>query len=89
MDKLNSKKFGIASGITGIIVYILCFLLMTILGKDALGKLANLLFHGIDFSNILRMDIQISETLIGIVVSFFFWGLTGYLLSFFYNKIKD
>ncbi len=89
MNKLSSKKFGIASGITGVIVYILCYLLMTILGKETLGKLANLLFHGVDFSNILRMNIPIFETILGLVISFLFWGLTGYLLSFFYNKLNQ
>ncbi|WP_456462139.1 DUF5676 family membrane protein [Lutibacter sp.] len=88
MTQINVKKFSLASGITGVIIYIGCFLLMSILGKSTLIKLANTLFHGMDFSNILRMDIPIIETAIGIILSFIFWGITGYILAFVYNKIS-
>jgi hypothetical protein len=58
------------------------------LGKDRLVKLSNLLFHGMDFTNIIRTEIPLVETFIGAVVSFIFWGLIGYLLALIYNKIK-
>ena len=61
---------------------------MTVLGKDSLVKLSNLLFHGMDFSNIIRMNIPIGETLLGAVASFVFWGIVGYVLAFIYNKLK-
>lgn len=88
MEKLNQKKFAIASGLASVVVYLGCFLIMTILGKDSLIKLSNLLFHGMDFSNIIRMNIPIGETLLGAVISFVFWGFVGYVLSFIYNKLK-
>ncbi len=88
MEKLNQKKFAIASGLTSVVIYLGCFLIMTILGKDSLIKLSNLLFHGMDFSNIIRMNIPIGETLLGAVTSFLFWGIIGYLLALIYNKIK-
>lgn len=88
MEKLNQKKVAIASGLTSVVVYLGCFLLMTILGKDSLVKLSNLLFHGMDFSNIIRMNIPIGETLMGAVTSFVFWGIIGYVLAFIYNKMK-
>lgn len=88
MEKLNKKKFAIASGLTSVVIYLGCFLVMAVLGKDSLVKLSNLLFHGMDFSDIIRMDIPIIETLLGAVVSFVFWGFIGYILSFIYNKMK-
>lgn len=88
MEKLNQKKFAIASGLASVVIYLGCFLVMAILGKDGLVKLSNLLFHGMDFSNIIRMDIPIGETLLGAVASFVFWGFVGYVLSFIYNKMK-
>ncbi len=87
MAHIKVKKMGLASGITGAIIYLSCFLFMSILGKDVLVKLANLLFHGVDFSQILRMDIPIAESLIGIVLSFIFWGTVGYILAFIYNNV--
>lgn len=88
MKQISIKKFALASGITGAIIYTSCFVLMSILPKETLIKLANLIFHGIDFSEDLRMNISISETLIGIVASFILWGIIGYLLAFIYNKLK-
>jgi len=88
MESLHQKKFALAAGLTSVVIYLGCFLIMAILGKDSLVKLSNLLFHGMDFSNIIRMNIPIGETALGAIVSFVFWGATGYLISFVYNSFK-
>ncbi len=88
MNKIDVKRFGIASGIVGAIVYTACILVVLILGKDALVKIANILFHGMDFTNIIRMDIPVFESILGIFISFIFWGIIGGLISFFYNNFK-
>jgi hypothetical protein len=88
MENLNQKKFALASGLTSVVIYMGCFFTMLVLGKESLVKLSNLLFHGMDFTNIIRTEIPIFETLMGAVVSFIFWSLTGYLLAFIYNKMK-
>ncbi|NND77019.1 MAG: hypothetical protein HKN39_02405 [Flavobacteriales bacterium] len=89
MEYLNAKKFAIGAGLTSAIIYIGCYLTMAVLGEKALVKFANLLFHGVEFESILRPDIPVLETLIGIVVSFVFWGLVGFILANIYNKIKS
>ena len=88
MKKLNQIKFAVASGLTSVVIYLGCFLIMTILGKDSLVKLSNLLFHGMDFTTIIRTEIPIWETLIGALISFVFWAATGYLIAFIYNRMK-
>ena len=88
MEKINLRKIGIASGTTGAILYLACVITMSVLGKEMLVKLANLLFHGINFTNIIRMNIPINESILGIFVSFLFWGFIGYLIGLIYNKIK-
>ena len=89
MNQINSKKIALASGFTGAIIYTTCFLLMRILPKETLIKLGNLIFHGIDFTNDLRMDIPISESLIGIMTSFIILGIFGLLIGSIYNKFKN
>ena len=86
MEKLNQKKIALASGFTSVVIYLGWFLLMTVLGKESLVKLSNLLFHGMDFSNIIRMDIPIGESILGGAVSFIFWGFVAYILATIYNK---
>ena len=88
MEKINQLKFGIAAGLTSVVIYFGCFLTMLILGKESLVKLSNLLFHGMDFQNIIRTDIPILESLVGAIVSFLFWGIAGFLIAVLYNKMK-
>ncbi len=88
MKNISIRKFGISTGLVGALIYTACFLIVLVLGKGTLVTIANTLFHGIDFTNIMRMNIPVFESLIGIILSFFFWGTIGGLISFFYNKIK-
>lgn len=88
MEKLNVKKFALAAGLTSVAIYLGCFLIMQILGEKSLVKLSNLLFHGMDFSNIIRTNIPLLETLLGALLSFVFWSVTGYILALIYNKTK-
>ena len=88
MEKLNQRKFAIASGVTSVIIYLGCYLTMLVMGKNGIVKLSNFLFHGMDFTNIIRMDIPIGETLLGAIISFLFWGLIGYLIATIYIRIN-
>lgn len=88
MEILNQRKFAIASGVTSGVIYLGCYFIMLALGKNGIVKLSNYLFHGMDFTNIIRMNIPIGETILGAIISFFFWGFIGYLVATIYNKIK-
>lgn len=88
MEKLNQKKFGIASGLSSLVIYFGCVLTMAVLGNGTLVRLSNLLFHGMDFSNIIRSNIPITDTLLGAFLSFLLWGGLGYLFALIYNKLK-
>jgi len=88
MEKLNQKKFAIASGLTSAVIYLGCFLIMLLLGEGSLVKLSNFLFHGMDFTTIIRTEIPIWETLFGALLSFVFWAVIGYLIALIYNKMK-
>ena len=89
MENLNKKSVALASGFTASIIYLCCFIIMNLLGKESLIKLSNLLFHGVDFSTIIRMDISIGESLFGLILTFIFWSIIGLIFSFIYNKISN
>jgi len=88
MNQINARKFGIAAAITGAITYFGCFLFMSILGKEALITISNMFFHGMDFTNIIRMDIPFLETIIGMGLFAIFCGIFAYILVIIYNKLK-
>jgi hypothetical protein len=82
MEKLKQNKFALASGLTSVVIYLGCFLTMSMLGRDALVKLSNLLFHGMDFNTVIRMNIPIGETLLGGANFIRFMGCYGIRTSF-------
>jgi len=88
MNKLNSKKIALAAGISSVIAYISCIILMMIVGEDGVVRISNLLFHGIEFSGNVRMDVPITDNLLGIIMSFIFWGGMGYIFASIYNRLN-
>ena len=87
MNNLKPIKSAISAGITSVVIYLGCYLIMMILGKDSLVKLSNYLFHGVDFSTIINANISIGETVVGLIISFFFWGFIGFVFTLTYNKL--
>ncbi len=85
MKTLNVKKLGMAFGITGVLLYIGCVLIMLIAGTNGTVFFFNSIFHGLDTTSVIRMDISWWETLTGLIVTFVLAWLTGASVAYFYN----
>jgi hypothetical protein len=85
MNNINIKRFGLAFGVTGAILYIGCIILMLVLGHDGTVSFFNSLLHGFDTSSIVRMDIPIWEALIGIIETFILSWFVGACIASVYN----
>ena len=85
MNHISIRKFGLAFGITGALLYIGCALVRLILGHDSTVKFFNTLLHGIDVSTIIRMNISPAESLFGIVQTFILGWLIGACIAGIYN----
>ncbi len=85
METLNVKKLGLAMGLTGVLLYIGCILIMLIAGREGTIFVFNSFMHGLDTETIIRMDIPLIDTLLGLVVTFVLGWLSGVLIAFFYN----
>lgn len=85
MNTINIKKFGLAFGITGALLYLGCILLMLTVGREGTVNFFNSLLHGIDTSTIIRMQIPWWEALIGIAETFIISWLIGACIAAFYN----
>ncbi len=83
---INVKKFGLACGITGALLYSGCILLMLTVGRDGTIAFFNSLLHGIDVSSVIRMNIPLREALMGIVETFILGWLTGACVAAIYNS---
>lgn len=85
MDTINIKRFGLAFGLTGAVLYLGCVILMSILGHEGSVKFFNSLLHGLDTSSLIRMQVPLWEALIGIVETFILGWLVGACIACFYN----
>ena len=85
MNHISIRKFGLAFGITGALLYFGCALVMLILGHNSTVKFLNTLLHGLDVSSIIRMDISPVEVLLGLVQAFILSWLIGACIAVIYN----
>lgn len=85
MKHININKLGIAIGATGVALYVGCMLIMAIFGTDGTIQFFDYLLHGLDTSSIIRMNIPLSESLIGIVLTFLIGWLSGACIACTYN----
>jgi|GEM_PF-2228536 hypothetical protein len=78
----------IATGSNLVAIYLSFFFIMLIVGKEGLVKISNLMFNGMDFTNIIRIRTPIVKRMLGAVISLIFCGLASYLLAMIYNETE-
>ena len=90
MNHINIKKFGLAFGLTGALLYMGCIVLMATVGHAGTVKFFNSLLPGLDVSTVVRMDVPLWEAGIGIIETFILGWLVGACIAGFYNAtIKE
>ena len=82
---INVKKIGLATGLTGALLYLGCAIVMATVGHDGTVKFFNSLLHGLDVSTIVRMNVHLWEAGVGIVETFILGWLIGACIAGFYN----
>ena len=85
MNHINIRKFGLAFGITGALLYLGCAVVMLTLGHDSTVRFFNTLLHGLDVSSIIRMNISLVEELLGLVQTFILSWLIVACIAAIYN----
>ncbi len=85
MKHINIKKFGLAFGLTGALLYLGCAFSMITVGHAGTVKLFNSLLHGLDVTSVIRMDVPLWEAGIGLIETFIIGWLIGACIAAFYN----
>ena len=85
MNHISVRKFGLAFGLTGALLYFLCAFTMFIIGHDNSIKFFNTLLHGLDVTSIVRMDISPVEEILGLVQTFILFWLIGACIAGIHN----
>ena len=90
MYRINVQKLGFAFGLTGALIYLGCMIVMITAGTEGTITFFNSLLHGLDITNIIRMDVSLLEAFLGIVQTFILGWLIGACIAAFYNaQIKQ
>lgn len=85
MHIINVKKFGFATGLTAALLYVGCILVMATVGQSGTVKFFNSIFHGIDTTSIIRMNVSFLEACMGIIEVFIIGWLVGACIAAIYN----
>ncbi|WP_339895811.1 DUF5676 family membrane protein [uncultured Algibacter sp.] len=85
MYRLNIKKLGFAFGLTGALIYLGCMIVMMTAGQEGSIAFFNSLLHGLDTTNIIRMDVSMLEAFFGVIQTFILFWLIGASIAGFYN----
>jgi hypothetical protein len=85
MNTINIKRFGLAFGVTGAILYLGCIVLMATVGREGSILFFNNLLHGLDTSSIIRMNVPLWEAILGIIEIFILGWLVGICIAAIYN----
>ncbi len=85
MNSIHIKKFGLACGITGTLLYAGCVIVMATVGREGSIQFFNGLLHGIDTTAIIRMDVTLAEAVTGILETFIISWLAGASIAAIYN----
>ena len=87
--KLQPTKLAASCVIVGVVFYFGCAVLMTILDEDGTIWFFNSILHGFDVTSILRMDVPLTDALVGGILTGFLAGFSGWLVAVVYNKLSQ
>lgn len=85
MNRIHIKKFGFACGITGALLYAGCVIVMVSVGREGTIQFFNSLLHGIDTTPVIRMNMSLTEAVMGILEVFVISWLAGASVAAIYN----
>ena len=86
-ERLNLSRVALAAGSVAAILYSLCAMIVAVLPSGSGAKLANMIFHGIDFSSIAVKNITLANFLPGLIIIFIWGWLIGALFALVYNMM--
>ena len=82
---VNPKSLGLSIGLTFVLLHVGCIFIMYYLGHDGTVSFFNNMFHGMDFSTVVRMDVPFTEMLAGSIELFIAGTFIGFCIAGFYN----
>ena len=94
MQKLSAIRLGTALGAAGAIFYLACIILLAVAPSDSVVWVFNAFMHGADVTEILRPSVPLTQSIVGVLLTFVGGYVFGYIAASVYNlgikaKSKD
>ena len=83
--QLDVVRFGLGLGSAWALLYLVCILLIVIVGPQSIAYLVSILFHGLDMSSLVSRQVSPGLAILGIIEVFVFGWLMGALTAAIYN----
>jgi len=87
MEKLRPNVIALSLGMTIVVLYVICLVLVAIFPVGMLVPFTNSLIHSVDFSGMMFKSITMTGAIIGIISWFLIAAITGYVFAFVYNWV--
>lgn len=87
--KLKPNIVALSLGITSVVLYVICLVLVAITPAGALVPFMNSLIHSVDFSSMMTKSITLTGSVVGIIAWFVIAAITGYIFAFVYNWVLE
>jgi len=88
MEKINIRNAGIAGGVTGGALSVICLIAVLILPSEAEIAIANSLMHSIDVSTITKATVSLTGAVLGILIAFAIGWFIGTFFALTYNLLS-
>ncbi|QEG01506.1 hypothetical protein Mal15_55830 [Stieleria maiorica] len=85
MNKLSIARFGFAVAVACAVSYLGCVFVMMTVPQEVAIRFFNSLMHGVDVTTIMRWDMPLWETVLGVIEIFVLGWLFGALIAGCYN----
>ncbi|HLD19421.1 MAG TPA: DUF5676 family membrane protein [Candidatus Nanoarchaeia archaeon] len=88
MEDIKVAKAGIAGGVTGALLSIVCLVAVFALPIEAEIWIANSIMHSIDVSTVTKTTLSLTEALFGVFLAFAIGWFIGTFFALVYNGLN-
>ena len=85
MNTLSPTRFGFGLAVASSLAYLGCAFVMSVVPQETAVRFFNSMMHGVNVEPIMRWDMPLWETIVGVVEIFILGWLFGAIIAVFYN----
>ena len=89
MNRIHIKALGFAFGLTALLIYTACIIVMQIASPEIAFTFFNHFFHGFEAGKLMHTHISAGQIICGMIQTFVFAWLVGASIAAVYNTVAQ